>query len=793
MNLILARRLGRYVKNNKGQFLAVAAVIMVGITVYTAMSTSYFNLSTTQQQYYRENNFADYYFQVVKAPEGITRQIAVIPGIKRVTGRIQQDVPLIKDDNERGTIRLVSFTMPMENELNRLTLLEGSIFAASGPESGNEVLLDPQFAAAHHLSAGDRVAIIVNNRKVFLNVIGSATSPEFIYPMKDSAALMPDPENFGIFMLENKPAQQILGMAGEINQVLIEFTPGADQDQAVADIKDILKPYGNLASYPRKDQLSHAVLQSELDGLRSVSTVLPVMFLAVAAAIQFVIQRRMVRIQRAQIGVMQALGYNNKQIMFHYISYGVTVALIGAMAGILMGLLLSGVISDTYAQYFNLPQGLKGYNLKAILYGLGLSLGVGVAAGWTSCRGILHLNPAEAMRSEPPRSSGRSIVEYWPTLWQRLGSGWKMSLRSISRNRGRFILTLVGVVFAVGLLVVAFFTNDSVNYLMQKHFYDEQNYDLLVRFESLTKAGELNNISRIDGVNKVEPLLEVPVKMYCRGKNEDDALLAYGPGTSMKKILSASGKPLGIPDDGILINERTARKLGVAAGAEIEVETLLSAGPTHRGTIKIVGVNRQLIGGGSFIGLESANRLLQERNVISAVMIKVYPGQIGAVEKEINKMLNVAAVQSRQKELANFGKNMGSVLYAVSLMVIFAVVLGLAIVFNSSVISFAERQREIATLRVLGFTNGEVSGLLLKEIILQCLVGILLGLPFGRLMAAAYVQSVNTDLYTLPVVIYPLTYVLAAVGGIVFTMLAHRLALKGLKKIDLVESLKNTD
>jgi putative ABC transport system permease protein len=191
--------------------------------------------------------------------------------------------------------------------------------------------------------------------------------------------------------------------------------------------------------------------------------------------------------------------------------------------------------------------------------------------------------------------------------------------------------------------------------------------------------------------------------------------------------------------------------------------------------------------------LESANRLLQERNVISAVMIKVYPGQIGAVEKEINQMLNVAAVQSRQKELANFGKNMGSVLYAVSLMVIFAVVLGLAIVFNSSVISFAERQREIATLRVLGFTNGEVSGLLLKEIILQCLVGILLGLPFGRLMAAAYVQSVNTDLYTLPVVIYPLTYVLAAVGGIVFTMLAHRLALKGLKKIDLVESLKNTD
>lgn len=793
MNIILTKRIWRYIKSNKGQFLAVAAVIMVGITVYTAMSTSYFNLSSTQQEYYQKNNFADYYFQVVRAPEGITRQIAVLPGVKQVTGRIQQDLPLIKNNNERGTVRLVSFSIPMENEVNRLTLLKGRMFTLTGQGNGTEVLLDPQFAAAHHLKANDSVSIIIHNRKVYLNVIGSATSPEFIYPMKDSSAIMPDPENFGIFMLENRQAQQILGMSGQINQVLIEFTPGADQDQVVKAIKDILKPYGNLASYPRKDQLSHAVLQQELDGLRSVSTVLPVMFLVVAAAIQFVIQRRMVRMQRTQIGVIKALGYNNRQIMLHYTSYGVMVALIGAVAGILAGLIMSGFISDLYAQYFNMPQGLKGYNLKAILYGLGLSLIVGIMAGWTSSRSILHLNPAEAMRPEPPRSNGKSIVEYCPYIWQRLGSEWKMSLRSISRNRGRFIITMVGVIFAVGLLVVAFFTNDVTDYLMQKHFYDEQNYDLLVRFESPVKLDELNNISRINGVNKTEPLLELPVKLHYRGKSEDDALQAYAPHTSMKKMLSVDGKPLAVPDEGILINERTARKLGVTVGDEVEAETLLPVGPTYNGTMKIVGINRQLIGGGSFTGLESANRLIQEQNVITAVMIKVYPGQIGQVEKELNRMLGVSAVQSRQNELNNFKKNMGSVLFAVSIMVLFAIVLGIAIVFNSSVISFAERQREIATLRVIGFTGGEVSNLLFKEIIMQCLIGILLGLPFGRMLAEGYVKSANTDLYTFPAIVYPLTYVFATVGGIIFTLLAHKLALKGLKKLDLVASLKNTD
>ncbi|MGI5920394.1 MAG: ABC transporter permease [Syntrophomonadaceae bacterium] len=793
MNKILTKKSWRYVKHNKGQFLAVAAVIMVGITVFIAMNTSYFNLKSSQQSYYQRNNFADYYFQVVKAPESITRQIEALPGVKRVTGRVQIDVALLKDNHERGTVRMVSFTAPGENELNRLTLLQGSNFGASGKYNGIEVLLDPQFAAAHHLKPGDTTAVIVNNRQVLLTVIGTASSPEFIYPIKDSSMLMPDPENFGIFMLERHQAQQILNMSGQINQVLIEFTQGADEDQVVSAIKDILRPYGNLAAYPRSDQLSHAMLQMELDGLRSVSTVLPVMFLAIAAAIQFVIQRRMVKIQRTEIGVLKALGYSNKQIIWHYTFYGVGVALAGSLVGVLLGLVLSGMISQVYTQYFNLPGGLQRYNYKVIISGLALSLGVGMAAGWTSSRSILYLNPAQAMRPEPPKSSGKSWLEYWPWLWQRLGWEWKMSLRSISRNRGRFMLTLAGVVFAVGLLVVALFTNDVVDYLIQKHFYKEQQYDLLVRFEKPLKDSESYYISRIPGVNRVEPLLEVPVKLHYMGQSEEDVLMALFPHNTLKKISTPTGQALGIPADGILISERTARKLGVKVGEQVEVETLLPWGPVHHGNIKIVGINRQLIGGGSYTGLESANRLLQERNVITAVMIKVYPGQLAQVEQEINKMLAVATVQSRDRELAGFTKNMSSTLFAVGLMVFFALVLGIAIVFNSSLMSFVERQREIASLRVIGFTKGEVSNLLFKESVIQCLAGILLGLPFGQLMVRSYVNSAATDLYTFPVVIYPLTYVLAATGGIIFTLVAHQLALKGLKKLNLVEVLKNTD
>jgi putative ABC transport system permease protein len=790
---ILGKKLWRHIRHNQGQFLAVVAVVMVGIITYVAMSTSYYNLSQSQEKFYRENNFADYNFQLVKAPEQVIKQVEMLPGVKRVSGRIQRDLPIIKNNEERATARVVSYTLPMEDELNTLSLVQGRMLADNQRASDVEVLLDPKFAAANHLVWGDRITVVVEGKEVFLTAIGSAISPEFVYAMKDSADILPDPQKFGVFMLESHQAQQVLNMPGQINQVLIEFAAGADQTQVIASVKDLLKPYGLLASYPRKDQTSHAVLQAKLDGIRSVALFLPVIFLGIAAAIQFVILRRMVKAQRSQIGVMKAIGYGNYRIMAHYVSYALAVSILGAVLGTLLGLILAGSISQLYAQFFNLPGGVQGYNIKVILYGFILSLSVGIIAGLTASRSVTRIYPAEAMRPEPPQSNGKSLLEKWPPLWRNLSPGWKMTLRNIGRNRNRFALTLLGVVFAVGLLIIAFFINDAVDYMMQRTFYEGQTYDLSIRFNSLIQEKELLDISRIDGVQKVEAFLELPVKIHFQGKAEDEVLLAYPPDMSMKTMESGNGLPILIPPDGILINQRTATKLGVKEGDEVELETLLPIGPIHRDTIRIMGETRQLIGGGSYIDLERANRILQERHLVSGTMIKVETGKVGFVEGEINKMLGVASVLSRQKELQNFQNSMASMTYSVSLMVLFALVLGFAIVYNSSVMNFAERQREIASLRVIGYSIQEVSALLLKENLLQSGLGVLLGLPFGRFVAGAYVKSVSTDLYTLPVIIYPLTYLFSALGGIIFIMLAHSFAIKGIKDLDLVATLKNSD
>lgn len=789
----LTKKLLRAVRNTLGQFLAVVAVVAVGVSVYISMTTAYYNLQRSRDSFYLENNFADYYFHVVRAPEEITTQVESVTGVAAATGRIQKDVPVLKNNNQRATARITSYPLPADRGVNRLHLLTGRFFEKYPQGGRSEILLDPRYAEANGIIPGDTVSVVAEGRLVELSVVGTAAGPEFIYTMKDAASLMPEPKTFGIVMIPQNQAQQILNLSGQINQVIIKFVPGADEDKVAEQVKDILKPYGNLASYPRKQQLSNAVLQGELDGLKAMSRFLPLVFLLIAAAIQFVMLGRMIKAQRMQIGVMKALGYNTRQIMSHYTGYSLAVAATGALMGTVLGLLLASVMSMAYAQFFNLPAGIGGVNAKAIFYGFVLSLGVSTAAGLTASRGVAAISPAESMRPEPPRGTGKSFLENWGWLWHKLGAPWKMGIRTIARNRGRSGLTLLGVIFAVGMIVMSLFARDSIDYMLKGHFYREQHYDYLVRFTAPVKESELLNISRLAGVIKVEPIFEVPVKMRFGGRSEDDVLLGLPTGLTLKELYSDTGNPVLLPDEGILIDQKTAAKLGARPGDAVDVETLMGLGPSHRSTEKIAGVTRQLIGGGSFIALSQANRILQESGLVSGAMLKVDPGLDGQMEEELNKMTGISSILSREKELKNFNQNMGSMIYSITIMITFALVLGFAIIFNSSAISFAERKRELASLRVMGFTASEVSGLLLKENLLQSLLGIALGLPFGRFIADQYIKAVSTDLFTLPVVVYPVTYALSALGGVFFIVVAQRFAAIWVRRLDLVDVLKNRD
>lgn len=789
----LTRKLLRTIWSTKGQFLAVSVVVMLGITVYLAMSTSYHNMRHTQQVFYRENNFADYFFHVVRAPEQVLGRIEAVPGVVKATGRIQMDAPIIKAGHQRATARLVSYPLPMDREVNRLQLLDGRLFDRHPRGGGIEVLVDPSYLAANQLRFNEAVTIVVEGRLVPLTIVGTAVSPEFTYPVKDAATMVPDPETFGIVMLPHYQAQQILGLPGQINQVVLQLAPGADEEQVAAQVESLLEPYGNLAGYPREQQLSHLFLEAELDSLRTLAIFIPAVFLGVSAGIMFLLLGRMVRAQRLQIGIMKALGYNTRQIITHYTGYALLVGLLGAVLGTLCGLWLASIFAQVYADFFSLPEIIAKIHSTSIATGFLLSLGVAAAAGLIAARGISGFSPAAAMGPEPPKSGGKILIEHWSWLWARLDSTWKLGLRAVSRNRGRFAITVVGVVFAVGMLVMALAMDDLVDYLMQRHFHLEQRHDYRVHFTTPLRESALLELARVDGVLKTEPLLQVPVEIAFAGRTEDELLVGLPPGATMRKLFDPAGRPMPVPEAGLLVNERTAAKLGVQVGDQVTVKTLLGQGPTHYTAFTIAGINRQPVGGGAHLSLAQANWALRESGLVSGAMLQVDPGRTQLVETQIGEMTGVAVIASREQEVAAINEVLGMMVYSVSAMIGFAVALGFAVVYNTGVISFAERQKELATLRVVGFTSREVSGLLLKETILQSVLGVLLGLPCGYLLILGILATAEGDLFTMPVIIQPETYFLAALGGIGFILAAHRFAAKGIRQLDLVGVLKSRD
>lgn len=790
---VLVKKLLRTIWHTRGQFFAVVTVVTLGIVVFISMSTAYYNLERSKEVFYRENHFADYFFHVIKAPQSVLRQVSQVSGVTHATGRIQKDLPIFKEDGQRGTARLTGYPLPMEHEVNRFQLNSGRLFEKNPGSGIAEVLVDPSFFQANQLKMNSTIEVVAEKKKISLQVVGTAISPEFIYPIKDAASFMPEPLTFALVMIPLEEAQEILMMSGEINQVLITLAPGANETRVKEQVEKILKPYGNLASYPRRNQLSHAVLQGELDGLKVMARFLPITFLLIAALIQFILLGRMIKSQRLQIGVMKALGYSNTRIMVHYTGYSLAVGLLGAFLGTIFGMMLATVFSNVYAMYFNLPGTIGGINITVIISGCIFSIIVAVIAGISASRSVVAIKPAESMRSEPPKITGNLWLERWKWLWQRLNPSWKMSLRSMGRNRFRFLVVLIGIVFGTGMLVVSLFFNDSLDFMLTRHYEHDQLYDYLIRFQTPVKENDLSGIARLDGVIKTEPVLEVPVRVYSQKGKEEDLLTGLPPEVTLKRLADTKGERLRIPEDGVLLSEITARKLNIKEGDLIEVETLFSLGPSCQESLLVAGINHQMIGNGSFLDLSRLNRILQEGHLVTGAMLKVDPGKFAQVEALLDQMTNISAVSSRQKELDNFKSYLGSMIYTTGIMILFAVVLGFAIVYNASVISFGERRREFASLRVLGFTRNEVSSLIWKEYLVQAFVGTILGLPFGYLLARSLIKAVSTDIYTMPVVIYPMTYFLSALGGILFVSAALCFVIKGVKNLDLVEVLKNRD
>lgn len=791
----LQHKLLRTIRTTLGQFLALVLIVVGGVIAYYGMNTAVTKLVEAQQSYYRETRFADYYFNVQRAPMGVISRIQEIPGVLDVSGRIQKDIKVIRADGIYHTGRLTSFDQ--QCKINRLFLTSGRYFDTNSSVNDIEVLIDSQYAQAWKLKCGDSLHVIIDGRKVSLKIVGMARNPEFMYKIKNPLEF-PDLESMVVILMSDQQTRQITGMSGEINQILVKMSPGSNEAQLKEKINAILQPYGLTASYPRRDQPSHKFVQSQVDTLVLAAALMPPGFFAVAMMMQFVLLRRLIKSQRLQIGVMKALGYKNRDIMIMFTEYSLAITTAGIILGCLAGSALANMISGLFGQLLDMPVASSEMNWPVLVNVILFTTAVGLASGIMASWEIIRINPAEAFHAEVPATNKQALIEQWSYLWKKTNSSWKMSLRSISRNRARFVSTLLGIAVTAGLVLVAIYFTDSRDYLINRHFEHENTYDCIARFDKPIKNSTIYSWAGWNEIKHIQPILEMPVVIKIpdqglKGKQKEETLVGMNSSQNLRAVFDKKEHRLYIPPEGILISVQVAKSLGIKTGDQVIVETKPGFGPIRSVSLLVRGINQQNISATSLVSLEQANQILGEAGLINAAMISSSDQDLNQLEKRLINVPGVASVMRQDKQKVNAARLMSGMSYFTVCMIIFAVLMGAAIVYNNSIMSFNERRRELASLRVIGWSNKNIASLLFNEILLETLLGLMIGLPAGIYIGGRYLQAISSETFTWPVVVYPSTYFITILVTAGFALAGHTFALRRVKDLDLVEVLKDRD
>jgi putative ABC transport system permease protein len=781
----LDRKLRRDLWRLRGQLAAVALVVACGIAAYVTMRSAYQSLVISQATYYRQFRFADVFAQLRRAPNSLAERIARIPGVAQVQTRIVMEVNLdVPDLEQPATGRMASIPEKRALMLNDLYLRSGRYIE---PGRRNEVLASEAFAAANNLKVGNRIGAVLNGRWEELTIVGIALSPEYVYEIRGTEVL-PDNRRFGVFWMGREALAAAFNMEGAFNDVALTLAPGAVEAEIISRLDELLARYGGLGAYGREEQISHRFLSDEIAQDRITGIFVPSIFLAVAAFLIHIVLTRLVGTQRPQIGVLKAFGYTNWAIGAHYLKFAWTAVFAGTVLGVALGIWFGKEIAELYSLYFHFP--VLQFTPDFWLIGLAIFISA-LAAGLgalTSVRAAVALPPAEAMRPPAPAR--------FRTGWaERLGLSRffsvsaRMILRNLERRPVKAFLSLLGIAWAVAILLLGRYFFDAVDKIMELQFQTVQREDMTVLFSNPLPAGVRYELNHLEGVRKTEPFRAVPVRLRFGHRAKRLGLFGLEPEGELRTLLDKNEKKILLPPEGLVLTSKLAEILGAAPGDTLTLEVLEGERPVRR--IVLAGLVDEMVGVSAYMDRTALGRLLREEGTVSGAFLAVDPPAEQALYAELKKTPAVAGVAVRPVMLESFQKSIAeSLTVTTTVLILFACVIAVAVVYNSARIALSERGRELASLRVLGFSKKETAFMLLGEQAFLTLLAIPCGLALGYGIAALLSQVMESELYRMPLAISGRSFVfsIATVGAAAF--LSALVVVRLLNRLDLVSVLK---
>ncbi len=791
--VMLRRKTWRDIKENMGVYLACIMVIALGLLIYTSMSIAVESMEKAQQDFYTETNFADGFITVTGYPENQVNSLSILPGIDQATGRIVKEVRLIdqKKDSNRY-LKMVTLNEGNTPKINEIHLIAGQL-----PNEGQpEILVDPKFLTANHLSLGDSLNVSIDGNQVTFFITGTAQSPEFIYIMRNAQDLYPSPEEFGIAYVPFSTLKALVKEKGQVNDIVFTLKNEVSFDSVKDSLQAELKPYGVRSIIPRKDQVSHTILTSEIKQIRNMSKTLPVVFLGVAAIILYTMLRRLIEQQRTIIGNLKAFGFTDREIVLHYLTYPVVIGTAGGLLGGLSGVALSFPLTAMYKAYFDLPGLNSEFSLKYLFFSLAMALIFSVLSGVKGSLDILRLEPAQAMRPPAPGTARKTLIESLTWFWQTLSSQAQMGIRDVFRTPTRSLFNVLGIAVVYSLMTVSWSMQNMTDILTVDQLEKVQTFDVKLQLTEPSPTGATKfAVAHDPGVSKVEPVLEVPASLKSGWLKKEVTLMGLSKESTLYNILDKSGQRVEVPDHGLLLSEHLAKSLNVKAGDVIYVES-----PLRRETLSqkgenllVIGVVPQYVGLSAFMKDTELQRFLRQGQISTSMLIKMDPAEVGPMKSKYQNASNVASIESLKDTGEKIKKMMDSFGFTVWILAILGGICGFALIYNASIISLSERKRELASLRVLGMTPREVLRVITSEQWTLYAFGILLGIPMAYGLSMSMAQSMSNDMYSLPADLPPMALLGAAAGTAFSVLVAQSRAYYKIKSLPYVEILATRD
>ncbi len=785
MAAVLDRKLGRDLWRVKGQALAIVLVMAVGVMMLVMMDGLVNSLSETQRTYYERYRMPQLFAPLKRAPMPVLTELARIPGVATVEGRIHAGA-LINLPDQALPIRARALSLPDFRE-PRL----GAVYLSAGrpldPSHRDEILLLEGFAEAHGLAPGDTLAATLNGIRRRFTIVGLAQSPEFIYATPPGE-MIPDDSRFAVLWLSETALAAAYDLDGAFNEVLLSLTRDAHPRAVLASLDRQLERYGGTGAYPLADHLSHRFVSEEINSLRLSSRSIPPIFLGVAAFLLYIVISRMVQAERTQIGLLKAFGRTDTEVALHYLKFALAIATAGALVGCALGVLSGRALASFYQVYYKFPFLLFRVDPQAFAISVLASILAATGGGLLVLRQVFALAPAAAMRPPTPPDFSHSL-RFGPRLKRWLDQPSRMVLRNLWRQPGRALASVVGIGTGMALSVAMLSVMSAFDSILEDHFTLVDRSQVTVTFVEPLGEQSLHDLARLPGVLRVEPFRSVPALLLNGRHQYRGALTALGENPTLYRALDRHHRAIAPRDDGVILSRSLAAELALTPGDTLTVQVREGRRPTLK--LPVAAIVDPLMGSPAYLSLESLGRSLKEPGRVSGAYLAIDSRRQQALYRQLREMPAVAGVSlsadSREAFVEIMDSGAGAMRYIMALL---SAIITFGIVYNSARIAFAERAHDLASLRVLGLTRGETRFVLVGELIIITLLSLPLGALAGYYLTRAVSAAFSTDLYRVPGEFVPAAFGTAALAVLLAALLSTWLVKRDLDRVDMVSALK---